>query len=172
MQNINFHGVYLPLLWGSQLCHKPPLCLGYGMGHFTALVSSGNNRQQQLVVPLRDNNGHVLLIRFLLQAEEQNTFYLLEQYLDVIQQYSSSLGKQIPVAVIALREASHMQHLVQAYIDMSLTMFNEQNHAYYTLSQPPATSQGEIPHNPCVGCDTGAFGSAETNFLGSVCYKN
>ena len=27
MQNINFHGVYLPLIWGSQLCHKPPLCL-------------------------------------------------------------------------------------------------------------------------------------------------
>ena len=119
MQNINFHGVYLPLLWDSQLCHKPPLCLGYGMGHFTALVPSGNNRQQQLVVPLTDNYGHVLPIRFLLQAEEQNTFYLLEQYLDVIQQYSSSLGKQIPVALIALKEAPHMQHLVQAYIDMS-----------------------------------------------------
>ena len=171
MQNINFHGVYLPLLWGSQLCHKPPLCLGYGMGHFTALVPSGN-RQQQLVVPLTDNIGHVLPIRFLLQAEEQNTFYLLEQYLDVIQQYSSSLGKQIPVAVIALREAPHMQHLVQAYIDMSLTMFNEQNHIYYTQSQPSVTSQGESPRNPCVGCDTGAFGSAETNFLCSVCYKN
>ena len=169
MQNINFHGVYLPLLWGSQLCHKPPLCLGYGMGHFTALVPSGN-RQQQLVVPLTDNYGHVLPIRFLLQAEEQNTFYLLEQYLDVIQQYSSSLGKQIPVAVIALREATHMQHLVQAYIDMSLTMFREQNQPYYTQSQPPAPSQGE--RKPCVGCETGAFGTVETNFLCSVCYKN
>ena len=142
------------------------------MGHFTALVPSGNNRQQRLVIPLTDNNGHVLPICFLLQAEEQNTFHLLEQYLHVIQQYSSSLDKQIPVAVIALREAPHMQHLVQAYIDMSLTMFNEQNHAYYTQSQPPATSQGKMPRNPCVGCDTEAFGSAETNFLCSVCYKN
>ena len=171
MQNINFHGVYLPLLWSSQLCHKPPLCLGYGMGHFTALVPSGS-QQQQLVVPLTDNSGQVLPIRFLLQAEEQNTFYLLEQYLDVIQQYTSSLGKQIPVAVIALREATHMQHLVQAYIDMSLTMFNKQNRSYYTQSQPPAPSQGEASRKACVGCDTGAFASAETNFLCSVCYKN
>ena len=148
MQNINFHGVYLPLLWGSQLCHKPPLCLGYGMGHFTALVPSGNNRQQQLVVPLTDNNGHVLPIRFLLQAEEQNTFYLLEQYLDVIQQYSSSMGKQVPVAVTALREAPHMQHLVQAYIDMSLTMFNQQNHlTIHILNlQPYNKGQYHITH--------------------------
>ena len=126
MQNINFHGVYLPLLWGSQLCHKPPLCLGYGISHFTALVPSGS-QQQQLVVPLTDNSGHVLPIHFLVRAEKQNTFYLLEQYLDVIQQYSSSLGRQVPVAVILLREATHMQHLVKAYIDMSLTAFNKQN---------------------------------------------
>ena len=170
MQNINFHGVYLPLLWGSQLCHKPPLCLGYGMGHFTALVPSGS-QQQQLVVPLTDNSGQVLPIRFLLQAEEQNTFYLLEQYLGVIQQYTSSLGKQIPVAVIALREATHMHHLVQAYIDMSLTMFNEQSRSYYTQSQPLAIPQGETRRVPCVGCDTGAFASTETNFLCSFCYK-
>ena len=92
LQNINFHGtsIYLPLLWGSQLCHKPPLCLGYGVGHFTALVLAGNP-QQQLTVPLTDNMGHVLPIRFLLQAEEQNTFYLLEQYLDVIKLYSASI---------------------------------------------------------------------------------
>ena len=102
-----------------------------------------------------------------MQAEEQNTFNLLEQYLDVIQQYSSSLGKQIS---LFLREVPHMQHLIQAYIDMSLTMFNQQNHAYYTQSQSPARSQGESPRKPCVACDTGAFGSAEINFLCSVCY--
>ena len=173
MQNINFHGVYLPLLWGSQLCHKPPLCLGYGMGHFTALVSSGNNRQQQLVVPLTDNIGHVLPIHFLLQAEKHNTFYLLEQYLDIIQQYSSSLGKQVPVAVITVRETPHMQHLVQAYIDMSLTMFNEQDQPYNMQSRSPVTPQSPsaVLRKPCVGCDIGMFGSVETNFLCSVCYK-
>ena len=122
--NVNFHGIYLPLLWGSQLCHKPPLCLGYGMGHFTALVPAGNP-QQQLIVPLTDNKGHVLPIRFLLQAEEQNIFYLLEQYLDIIQLYSSSLSKQIPVAVIALRGATYLQALVQVYIDTSLTEFRK-----------------------------------------------
>ena len=170
MQNINFHGIYLPLLWGSQLCHKPPLCLGYGVGHFTALVPAGNP-QQQLVVPLTDNNGHVLPIRFLLQAEEHNTLYLLEQYLDVIQVFPSLLGKQIPVAVIALREAAHMQQLVQMYIDKSLTAFTQQNQPYYAQNQPTGTPQGEVQRQPCVGCQTGAYGSAETNFLCSVCYK-
>ena len=170
MQNINFHGVYLPLLWGSLFHHKPPLCLGYSMGHFTALVPSGSC-QQQLVVPLTDNTGHILPIRFLLQAEEQNTFYLLERYLDIIQKYSSSLGKEVPVAIIALKEATHMQHLVQASIDMSLTLFNEQSQPYYAQSQPPAPSQWETPRNPCVGCNTGAYGLVETNFLCYVCYK-
>ena len=165
MQNINFHGVYLPLLWGSQLCHKPPLCLGYGMGHFTALVPSGNP-QQRLVVPLTDNIGHVLPIRFLLQAEEQNTFYLLEQYLDVIQQYSSSLWKQVPVAVVYLREATHMKHLVQVYIELSLTAFNK-----HSQSSVTPQSQSAALRRPCVGCDIGMYGSAETNFLCSVCYK-
>ena len=169
MQNINFHGIYLPLLWGSQLCHKPPLCLGYGMGHFTALVPAGNP-QQQLTVPLTDNTGHVLPIRFLLQAEEQNTFYLLEQYIDVIKLYSASMSRQIPAAVIGLREATHVGHLVHGYIDMCLTEFNKQNQPYYAQSQPAAAPQGEIQRHQCVGCNS-AYGSAETNFLCSICYK-
>ena len=148
------HGVYLPLLWGSQLCQKPPLCLGYGIGHFTALVSSGS-RQQQLVVPLTDNSGHVLPIHFLVRAEKQNTFYLLEQYLDVIQQYSSSLGRQIPVAVITLREATHMQHLLKAYIDMSLTAFNKQNLDMQSQSSVTPQPQSAVLRQPCVGCDMG-----------------
>ena len=165
-QNINFHGIYLPLLWGSQLCHKSPLCLGYGVGHFTALIPAGNP-EQLLTVPLTDNTGCILPIRFLLQAEEQNTFYLLEQYLDVIQLYSSSLSKQIPVAIITLREATHMHQLVQMYIDISLTAFKP----FHTQPQPVATPQGGIQSHPCVGCDSGVFASAETNFLCSVCHK-
>ena len=73
----------------------------------------------------------ILPICFLLQAEEQNTFYLLEQYLDVIKLYSASMSKQIPVAVIGLREATHMQQLVHTYIDISLIEFNKQNQPYY-----------------------------------------
>ena len=170
MQNINFQVVYLPLLWGSQLCYKPPLCLGYGISHFTALVPSGS-QQQQLVVPLTDNSGHVLPIHFLVRAKKQNTFYLLEQYLDVIQQYSSSLGRQVPVAVIPLREATHMQHLVKAYIDMSLTAFNKQNLDMQSRSSVTLLSQSTVLRRPCIGCDMGMYGSAETNFLCSVCYK-
>ena len=179
MQNINFHGIYFPLLWGSQLCHKPPLCLGYGMGHFTALVPDGNP-QQQLVVPLTDNNGDVLPIRFLFQHEEQNTLYLLEQYLDVIQVFSSLLGKQIPVAVIALREAAHMQQLVQTYIDKSLTTFNNQNQPYYAQTQPTGTPQGELQHHlinntepvaeKCKVCKE-FHGDVQFGGLCSVCFK-
>ena len=165
MLNINFHGIYLPLLWGSQLCHKPPLCLGYGVGHFTALVPAGNP-QQQLVVPLTDNNGHVLPIHFLLQAEEHNTSYLLGQYLDVIQVFSSSLDKQIPVAVIALREAAHMQQLVQMYIDESLTAFTQQNQPYHAQNQPTGP-----PDRPkCHQCKE-FYANVEYGGLCSRCFK-
>ena len=51
---------------------------------------------------------------------------------------------------------------------MSLTEFNMQN---YAQSQPLASPQGEIQCQPCVGCDSGIYGSAETNFLCSICHK-
>ena len=94
-------------------------------------------------------------MHFLVRAKKQNTFYLLEQYLDVFQQYSSSLGRQIPVAVITLREATHMQHLLKAYIDMSLTGFNKQNLDNIMQSQSSVTpqSQSAVLRRPCVGCD-------------------
>ena len=170
MQNINFHGIYLPLLWGSQLCHKPPLCLGYGMGHFTALVPAGNP-QQQLTVPLTDDMGRILPIRFLLEAEERNTTYLLEQYLDVIKPYSSLLRRQISAAVIVIKEAAHMEQLVNAYINLSLVEFNKQNQPYYTQPQPAAASQNNTQHLQCFGCDSGVYATAETNFLCSICFK-
>ena len=128
--------------------------MAYLLSHFTALVPSGSH-QQQLVVPLTDNSGHVLPIHFLVRAEKQNTFYLLEQYLDVIQQYSSPLGRQVPVAVITLREATHMQHLVKAYIDMSLTAFNKQNLDMQSQSSVTPQSQSAVLRRPCVGCDMG-----------------
>ena len=172
MQNINFHGIYLPLLWGSQLCHRAPLCLGYSMGHFTALVPVSTPRKQS-IVPIVDNMGHELPIRFLLQAEQQNTFYLLQQYLDVTQQYSGTLRRQVSVAVLAIREAAHVPHLVSNYINTAFADFTKQNQSYYTPNQPgAATSQsGNVDRQPCIGCDSGVYASAETNFLCRVCYR-
>jgi len=169
MQNINFHGIYLPLLWGSQLCHKAPLCLAYSTGHFTALVPI-NVHQNQCTVPIVDNMGRELPIRFLLQAEQQNTSYLLQQYLDVNQQYTAIFRRQVPVAALAIREAGHIPHLVRSYINAAYSEFTRHNQPYYTPGAAP--SQGEeIQRRPCVGCDSGLFASAETHFLCSTCYK-
>ena len=172
MQNINFHGIYLPLLWGSQLCHKAPLCLAYSTGHFTALVPVITPRKQS-IVPIVDNTGRELPIRFLLQAEQQNTFYLLQQYLDVIQQYSATLRRQVSVAVLVIREATHVPQLVSNYINVAYTEFTKQNQSYYTPNQPGAapSQSGEVHRQPCIGCDSGVYASAETNFLCSVCYR-
>ena len=172
MQNINFHGIYLPLLWGSQLCHKAPLCLAYSTGHFTALVPV-SNRQNQLIVSITDNMGRELPIRFLLQAEQQNTMYLLQQYLDITQQYSSALRRQVSVAILALREAAHVPQLVNSYINAAYAEFTRQNQPYYAPNQPgaaPPQNEG-VQRQLCVGCDSGVFASAETNFLCSLCYK-
>ena len=78
-------------------------------------------------------------------------------FLPILDVYSASMGRQIPVAVIGLREATHVGHL--------------QNQPYYVQSQPAAAPQGEIQRQPCVGCDSGVYGSAETNLLYSICYK-
>ena len=53
-----------------------------------------------------------------------------------------------------------MQQLVQMYIDMSLTAFK----SYHI----PATPQDRVQRHPCVGCNSGVFASAETNFLCTI----
>ena len=135
MRNVSLQGIYLPLLLSSQMCHKAPLCLGYSLGHFTALVPV-NTSHKQSIVPIVDNVGRDLPVYFLLQSEKQNTFYILKQYLNITQQYISTLHRQVHVSIIAIREAAHVPQLVKNYINAAYAEFTKQNRPYQGQYKP------------------------------------
>jgi len=146
MRNVALQGIYLPLLWGSQSCHKAPLCLGYSLGHFTALVPVSTSTKQS-IVPIVDNVGHDLPVHFLLQSEKPNSFYILKQYLNITQQYISTLRKQVHVSIITIKEASHVPQLINNYISAAYVEFTKQNQPYQTQYRPVPQEQ-EIQYLP------------------------
>lgn len=85
LQEINFQGVYLPLLWEPATCKKNPLPLAYDGGHFCALVPESAKRWQdeQVLLPLVDYYGKQLTIKFTLTMEDSTS--LAMDYLRPIQ---------------------------------------------------------------------------------------
>ena len=63
LQGVNFHGIYLPLLWDPHSCKKDPLPLSFCGGYFSALVVIDSPDQYcngHLVLPLTDYYGQQL----------------------------------------------------------------------------------------------------------------
>ena len=86
LQKINFHGVYLPLLWAPDSCKKDPLPLAYHLGHFSALVVVESFKQYRhglLLLALSDYYSQQLPVRFILPVEDPNT--LIMDYLHLVQ---------------------------------------------------------------------------------------
>ncbi len=84
LQKLYFSGVYLPLLWDPQVCKRSPLPLAYNNGHFSALTmmeSPDQYNKRQLVLPLVDNDGSGLPVKFAVRLE--NPKNLLYEYLDI-----------------------------------------------------------------------------------------
>ncbi|XP_037292324.1 OTU domain-containing protein 7B isoform X2 [Manduca sexta] len=61
---IPFGGVYLPLELDPSLCSKAPILLAYDAGHFSALVPCEPLPTDGARVPLEDNAGNPMPIRF------------------------------------------------------------------------------------------------------------
>ena len=125
MQTINFHGVYLPLLWAPNGCKKDPLPLSYQGGHFSALVvvdSSQQYRDGKLVLPLVDCSGCRLPVRFMLQGEYQNE--LLNDYLSLIDIPDSHTQQMVPCATMSVNtKPVYHDRLVGAFIDACHTAY-------------------------------------------------
>ena len=86
LQRVNFHGVYLPLLWDPSTCKKDPLPLAFYGGHFSSLVVIEFPQQYRdgcIILPLMDFYGQQLPVRFMLPQEDPTA--LLMDYLDLIQ---------------------------------------------------------------------------------------
>ncbi|CAH2049512.1 unnamed protein product, partial [Iphiclides podalirius] len=61
---IPFGGIYLPLELGPELCSKAPILLAYDAGHFSALVPCEPLPTDGARVPLEDQAGNPMPIRF------------------------------------------------------------------------------------------------------------
>ena len=93
LQQVDFHGIYLPLLWDASYCKKDPLPIAFCNNHFAPLVIIDTTRQYKgdhLVLPLIDYFGVDFPVRFLYGREDPHM--LKQMYLnmnDTTHTYSS-----------------------------------------------------------------------------------
>ena len=125
MQSINFHGVYLPLLWAPNGCKKDPLPLSYQGGHFSALVvvdSSQQYRDGKLVLPLVDCGGYSLPVRYMLQGESPQE--LMNDYLSLVDIPDTYTQRTVPCATVSVNtKPAYYERLVGAFIDACHTVY-------------------------------------------------
>ena len=141
MQCINFHGLYLPLLWDPKSCKKDPLPLAYQNGHFSALVVvdfAQQYRDGQLVLPLVSCDNQPLPVRFTLHGENQES--LLNDYLSVI----TITGSNSPYPQMRISCASLSINLKPAYYDRLVTGFIEACYEDYCKMKGMGAGPGPI----------------------------
>ena len=160
MQCINFHGLYLPLLWDPKSCKKDPLPLAYQNGHFSALVVvdfAQQYRDGQLVLPLVSCDNQPLPVRFTLHSENQES--LLNDYLSII----TITGSNSPYPQMRISCASLSINLKPAYYDRLVTGFIEACHDAYLQQQ----QQQQSPYSQGMGGTvTGTGGGYPTGYQG------
>ena len=84
LQNLNFQGLYLPLLWDPGYCKKVPLPIAFSGGHFTSLVAIESQQQYKngrLLLPLADYSGKEFPVMFKLPEEIHD---IRRAYLDIV----------------------------------------------------------------------------------------
>ena len=144
LQRVNFHGVYLPLLWDPSSCKKDPLPLAFYGGHFSALVVIEFPHQFRngfLTLPLMDYYGQHLPVRFMLPQEDPTA--LMMDYLELIQLPGQS-SPHIPTNTIC---AKLMIHEVPAYLKPLIAGFIDACHDAY-LRQKPPTPVNQLTNTP------------------------
>ena len=142
LQKVNFHGIYLPLLWAPDSCKKDPLPLAYHLGHFSALVvveSLNQYRHGHLLLALSDYYSRRLPVRFILPVEDPDT--LLMDYLDLIQVPSDgspyfSHGNIISAKLMISDVPSYLKPLISGFVDAC--------YETYTAQMQQTHSTGEL----------------------------
>ena len=197
LQQINFHGIYLPLLWESSSCKKNPLPLAYIGGHFVALVAieyHSEYSQGMFTLPLTDVHGEMLPVRFTLKMEEPPA--LIMDYLRTTR--ISSVGdpfitsKSIVCAQLSIAERpAYLKPLLSGFINAcSEAHFGNQPQKRTGQPQPydsrqpnPAqpkrrsvhvsssTTVGDQDRPKCID-NCGSYGDPEKAGMCSRCYKN
>ena len=186
LQGVNFHGIYLPLLWDPHSCKKDPLPLSFYGGHFSALVvidSPGQYRNGYLVLPLTDYYGQQLPIRFALPQEDPTS--LMMDYLNLMQiQNHGSPYFQHHVVCAKMMIAdipAYLKPLISGFIDACHSSYVTQvqtqtqqqlyqsNSAAGPMAAPVQSGSGDSGPRCINNC--GMTGNPDTAGLCSQCYK-
>ena len=139
MQSINFHGVYLPLLWAPNCCKKDPLPLSYQNGHFSALVVIDGSQQYyagKLVLPLIGADRYRLPVRFMLPGESPQE--LLNDYVSVVELRDPQHQLVVPCVTLSVStKPAYYDRFVGAFIDACYTAYQAQQQ--HQQQQPTPT---------------------------------
>ena len=194
LQQINFHGIYLPLLWDPNSCKKDPLPLAYYGGHFVALVAVEYPQQYNrgsLTLPLVDFHGQTLPVRFILSMEDPTA--MMMDYLRVasVSGHNSPYITSTTVVCASLsipNRPAYLKPLLTGFLD-ACGYANQPQPAvsqpgYNHLDQLPPSSQPNQPYygnasappteiqrrEKCIN-HCGMYGDPEKGGLCSQCYQ-
>ena len=162
-------GIYLPLLWPTEVCRKDPLALSFHSSHFASVVSSVQNQNVEDTeirgevvskFPLVYENFSPINIRFLTEEEKnipKDDFLL--RWMNI--EYTPS--KILVAKQVASDPSNFISRLLSKYIQ------NAQNRADEEVKLN-ALRPKAIEVQQCRG-GCGFTGTSETNGYCSVCYK-
>ena len=137
LQNTNFHGIYLPLLWDPLMCTKEPLPLAYQNGHFSSLVAAhfaDQYRDGKLALPLVTFSGEPLPVRFILSSEQPG--FLVKEYLSLVNIPGLDHQSTIRCAVLNINDKpAYYDRFVGGFLDVCYDAFIQQQQPHYSTSQ-------------------------------------
>ena len=179
LQEINFQGVYLPLLWESATCMKNPLPLAYDGGHFCALAvpeSAKRYQDGQFLLPLVDYYGKQLAIKFTLPVEDSTS--LVMDYLKPIQIGHGGSAYITTTHIVcamldAVRRPAYLNALVSSFTDTCWNAYNASRKVGgggggAAPQGAERTSSGE--KTKCIN-SCGRYGDAEHAFMCMECHR-
>lgn len=184
LQEINFQGVYLPLLWEPATCKKNPLPLAYDGGHFCALVvteSAKRYHDGQYLFSLLDYYGKQLTIKFTLPVEDDTS--LVMDYLKPVQiEHGGSPYVTTPQIVCARLDVAtppnYLKSLVANFVDACWQVFSATNkpengrggESVRLKGEGPTETGGGGERMKCIN-NCGRYGDDQHSFMCMECHQ-
>lgn len=117
IQDNQICGIYLPLEWSPEHCHKNPLVIGYNMNHFAPLVfeeevKSDQNDVAIRAVPLVTKEMDSLPARYLMPGEEANYSSMLRNYIHTTDVFYNVTS--VPAAKVTVHSLPEPVNIVDA----------------------------------------------------------
>ena len=174
LQQINFQGLYLPLLWDPKQCKRTPLPIAFSGGHFASLVALDIPQQYKngrLLLPISDYAGKNFPVMFMLT--EENDWDVRRAYLDIayVQRNDNGGGQTMCAEMVISEVPAYLKPLLDGFIEQSFAVFEyEQSIARANQPSHQSPTPSKDTRRKCLnGC--GFFGDPILGGYCSVCKK-